>query len=567
MASLAPRPEVAVKSNHHCGIVAACSVVLLALAPNLGAQEASSGKPIGAIQDWSQRQIVFSRDALAQHPDLVYREPRVLQQALQRWQVPDWGRFYPHNSMASPSSSKPASERDWSVPGLGGKLAANVFPAKFSINPQAPPDCVKDFVVFGLNIEGATGGQANLIAFDNLYVNAQGTGFCSGTAPKLYFAYNISTVAGGKITTSPVLSQDGTKIAFVEDIPANAGLGITASSILHVLTWTAGQGAIGNAAPPSSMTSVTFSATNEITSSPWIDYGADTAYVGSANGDLYQITGVFTASPTLSGPPDWPVTVSKNFALTSPVLDVIRGLVMVGSANGALYQINTSTSAVAKLQIGQTGGTTFGIIAPPIVDITNNTTFVVDADNGTSAVLVQVQTSNLQVLSTGNIGLGSTTGTKLKLYQPAFSNAYYTKPSSGLVSVCGTGSGDSTPWQYTFGFTGAVMNTPASTSQQLLISTTAQCTGWTEFYNPNINGGTDFFFFGLTEDCDAAGTAGGCVAEIVGNTQPISATAQVHSGPSGIVVDNYSLDIGASSIYFSALSQDTVYKFTQNGLQ
>jgi len=39
------------------------------------------------------------------------------------------------------------------------------------------------------------------------------------------------------------------------------------------------------------------------------------------------------------------------------------------------------------------------------------------------------------------------------------------------------------------------MNTPFSFSQQLLTSTAAQCSGWTEFFNPNVGGsaGTDFF--------------------------------------------------------------------------
>jgi hypothetical protein len=42
--------------------------------------------------------------------------------------------------------------------------------------------------------------------------------------------------------------------------------------------------------------------------------------------------------------------------------------------------------------------------------------------------------------------------------------------------------------------------------------------------------------------------------------------ATVYSGPSGIVIDNYSPDSQASSIYFTAISEDIAYKFTQNGL-
>jgi hypothetical protein len=111
------------------------------------------------------------------------------------------------------------------------------------------------------------------------------------------------------------------------------------------------------------------------------------------------------------------------------------------------------------------------------------------------------------------------------------------------------------------------MDTVPSFSKQLLTSTLARCTGWTEFFNPNVGGvlGTDFFFFGLTQDCTGPGTSGGCVVEITGtNTTPTTAT--VTGGTSGIVVDNYSAGED-SSIYFVALSVNTAYKFTQNGLQ
>jgi hypothetical protein len=109
------------------------------------------------------------------------------------------------------------------------------------------------------------------------------------------------------------------------------------------------------------------------------------------------------------------------------------------------------------------------------------------------------------------------------------------------------------------------MKTTPAGSLQLLTSTAARCTGWTEFYNPNVSGGTDFFFFGLTQDCTATGAAGGCVVAHTGANTYTKAT--VDGGPSGIVIDNYSTAGQASSIYFTAEKIDTAYKFTQNGLQ
>jgi hypothetical protein len=43
--------------------------------------------------------------------------------------------------------------------------------------------------------------------------------------------------------------------------------------------------------------------------------------------------------------------------------------------------------------------------------------------------------------------------------------------------------------------------------------------------------------------------------------------ATVDGGPSGIVVDNYSMAGQASSIYLMAGKLNTAYKFTQSGLE
>ncbi len=119
---------------------------------------------------------------------------------------------------------------------MGGRLAANMFPAKYSFDPAATPDCTNDYVVFGLNVAGINGGRANLVAFNNLYVGTVPVvGMCgAGPLPKTMFGYNITTVGAGRIATSPVLSADGKKIAFVET-------GST-SAVFHVLTWATGAG-------------------------------------------------------------------------------------------------------------------------------------------------------------------------------------------------------------------------------------------------------------------------------------------------------------------------------------
>jgi hypothetical protein len=539
-----------VNPKHAYGAVAVWCVVFFALGSSISAQEAVAPTHTGVPQDWSERHILFSRDGLALHPDLIYREPRILHQAMQRWQTPNSDVFRGADPLPA-SVNDSGQGRDWNVL-LGGRLAPDMFPAKYSFNPASPPSCSGDYVVFGLGTPGVTGGRANLVAFNNLYA---GTGGLCGATETVLFAYNITTATGGEIVTSPILSEDGTKIAFVESLGTSA--------IFHVLTWTAGQGTLTDAAAPT-MTSLTYSPSfNSTTSSPWVDYGTDTVYLGADNGEVYKITGVFKGTPTLAGSP-WPVTVSTSYRLSPPVLDSNLGYLMVGSANGNLYRINIATGALSTLVVGKSGGTSPGIVAGPIVDVTNGTTFAVSANDGTSAVLVQADTASMTQLSKARIGEGSTGGTAIQLYEPAFTNGYFTNPANGDVRLCGTGAADTTPWQYSFGFIGRIMRTTVSFSQQLLTSTAARCTGWTEFFNPNISGGTDFFFFGLTQDCTATGAPGGCVEALTGTST--FTTTTVDGGPSGIVVDNYSTAGQASSIYLMGDKIDYAYKFTQNGL-
>jgi hypothetical protein len=560
--------EVPVKPSHIFSAVAALCAVFYALGPSLHAQEATVLRHTGAPQDWSERSIVFSRDGLARHPELLTREPRVLHQAMQRWQAPTWDAMQTIDPLTISAKPLPP-HRDWNASLGAGRVAPHMFPLKFSFNPGAPPDCVNDFVVFGMSTTGSS-SQANLVAFNNLYVADDGSGLCPGTAPNVLFAYNITTIGGG-ISTSPIISLDGTQIGFVESIS-----GATPSAVFHVLTWSATDGGTitAPATPtPTAMTTLPFSATHSTTSSPWIDYGNDIVYVGDDAGTMYQITDVFGGTPTLSGSP-WPVVLSAASHLSPAVLDSGLGMLMVGSQDGHLYQINTATGAHTAVAIGA-GVNSSGIVAPPIVDVTNGTTFTVSANDGSSAVLVELDTASLTQVSKARIGLGAAipfggSSTTIHLGQPAFNNNYYNSPTTGSITLCGTSPTNTSPYQYTLGFVGTTMNT-LGLATQLSTSTTNRCTGWTEFYNPNADGGlgTDFYFFGLTQDCTqyAAGVTTGCVVALSSNSLIATSAAAVKNGPSGIVVDNYSTAAQASSIYLSAVGASTAYKFTQVSLQ
>ena len=535
-------------------------ISLLILVTALTAQVAEHRTRIGFPQDWTHRHLVFHRQMLWQHPQLA-AEPRVLHQFIRKMPYSAVGALAASDE-ASTSTTAPM-QRDWNVSLGGGKVAFGMSPLKYGFDITAAPSCANDFVAFGLDVAGVTGGQGNLVAFNNLYRGPGG--FCGTGTPTTYFSYNTTTVAGGSIGTSPVISIDGKKIAFVESTAT--------SSIFHVLKWATGPGngtspvvsatpGVGNTA---TMTSLTYAPANTNTrSSPWIDYEQDTAYVGANNGRLYKITGVFRGTPTLAGAP-WPVLINNNRLLTGPVLDQLTRNIFVGDARGILWSVNANTPAtVRSLNVGLPGATNATIFDPPIVDVDNGTVFAISSNDGTSAVVVQADTGTLAQLRRARIGQGSSGGFTANLYGGAFTNDYFNNPASGSMFLCGTGAADTTPWRYSFLFTGRVLNANPSSSGQILNFIDSRCSPITEFFNPNIgSAGTDFFFWGMTSNCFAAV---GCVMSRT-NTGVVLTVSETN-GTSSIIVDNISTATHASSIYFSTEGAPRrAVKLTQNGLQ
>ncbi len=321
-------------SQHRYAMAAWCVGCLL-LTATLWAQEADILRSKGVPQDWSDHSIVFTLDGLAQHPELIYQEPRILHQLMQRFQARG-KNVVPEVESEAVSAGAKVHHRDWSYALGKGHVSADMYPAKWTFDPSAPPSCANDYVVFGLATAGAALGQANLVAFNNLYAGAGG--LCT-TGPSVYFAYDVTTVTGGKVATSPVISLDGTKIAFVESLGT--------ASIFHVLTFTPGQGGVLSAATPTAMTSLTYSSSNTTSSSPWIDYASDIVYVADDNGVLNKITGVFEGTPTLVTSSPWPITVSSGSRLGPPVLDKSRGLLLAG---GGTATSTRSTRQAARSQ-------------------------------------------------------------------------------------------------------------------------------------------------------------------------------------------------------------------------
>ncbi|MGA7220529.1 MAG: hypothetical protein WBX38_19595 [Candidatus Sulfotelmatobacter sp.] len=492
---------------------------------------------------------------------------------------------------------------DWAVSLEKGYVPANQFPAKYQFAVTAE-DCTSDYVVMGLTVTSGT--QANLVGINNLYTGA--TPKCNSGTPWVAFAYNTATQTGGQIKTSPVISPDGTKVAFIEST--------SSGSYFHVLllpktlpTPPAQNGTVLSPLTPTScatpttygcMTTLAIqTSATDSNSSPWVDYNSDTAYVGADNGLLYKITPVFRggAPALVSDPGNWPVTLAAstqtNKILTAPVVDDTAGRIFVGDGYGYLYAVSLTSPAntyAARIEVGWvydgttdgSGGAGTGVVDPPIAltDPANSATDQVFAFTGCSivqgigAAISQIganftSSSTLTTSNTVDLGSGSGNGdcTGGNVHGGTFDNAFWVNGSAtGHMIGCGFVSGTTTkplkpsnPRMYFFPFAG---NTITSTnSSSFLVNSTVgeECSPLTEF----DNGTTDRLFFGVGGTSNAylesstittALTTPNCTGT---PTSTCVTSPAALGGTSGIVIDNQ-LSNGGTNIYFSTLAAGSV---------
>ncbi|HEY7098140.1 MAG TPA: hypothetical protein VH437_15545 [Terriglobales bacterium] len=592
-------------------------LVLVLTAPVIAQQDSvSREKHVGRVQDWTMNHIVFGGGLLgADLQTAIEAEPRILFHLAARnldgmagtaVRAPQRGKVDGGNQ------NPPKDVRvDWSVNLGAGVVAQNMYPAKFTFDVGGTPDCTNDYVVFALNAAGANGGQANLVGINRLYSGANPR-FCNNANPRVNWAYNGTTVAGGLIRTSPVISLNGTKIAYVESL-ANR-------TIFHILTWVAGQGTSAtNAVNPtangactaatSCLKSLTLSATATDTfSSPWVDYATDKAFVGSDDGKIYRISCVFNCALNSNPTIDWTFTLpvaGTGGALpqpNGPVYNSPYGYLIVGDQLGELWTIKantgTPTLVAGPIMVGGGGCTVinppgrtgtpapctpalgaYGIPDSIILDARGNSKKILafsgnDGTVGSAAVVAQLD-QTLTNLIRAHVGLGG-----INIHTGALDNNYWgTTPATGRLFMCGTGPADTTPYHYWIGFTSyPKMNTTPTGSLQRLNAANVQCVPYTEFFNPNINlggvaGHHDLLMSGLVD-----ATNGYIITNDI-STGVITAglnSVNYPGGISGIIIDNSSTQSQASSLYFSTLgvvnvgtcgNQRCAVKLTQANLQ
>ena len=451
------------------------------------------------------------------------------------------------------------------------------FPAKFVFDVTAAPSCTDDFVAMGIPATPASGGQANIIGLNNLYSSSTPGAYCSGSGPNVMFAYASGT---GQIPASVSLSQTGTQIAYIENVP-------TGSSYFHVLTiGTTGTngtsataavvpGAAGgnNAVDQSVLLSPDGGTTNQSsTNAPFIVYtpndASDVAYAttyswsGSGSGYLYKLSNVFNGSAT----PAIVWSVAIDAVPSTPVYDAISNKIFFTDSNGRIdYVTDTGTSPSVAYGAVVAPGTTSEF--PVIVDSTNEMVYASFNSNGTNAIIVQAPTS---MASTVSVPVGPANTTYTGPYAVEFNNAWYTGSGTPLMYVAGTGIG-SIPTLYSVGFgSGGVMNASVSAATPLAIGN-ADSSPLTEFYNSTL--ARDYLFVGVTNNCIATvgGGTGGCVMSLditsgfplVG---PATTALPAAGGATGIIVDNDSSLAQAASVYYATKTGATLVKATQSGL-
>lgn len=548
-------------------ILASAAGVLVDGLPIRSGAQARVDEHIGAPLDWSTRHIIFTNGASVEVAAAAARDPRSWMQWARR------NAFWFGNRGRRPEV--PTSPRrhirfDWAMSlGSNGGMPIGETPAKYSFNTTGY-SCANDFVVY---VIGATPGatQANIVAFNNLYTGTVSSSCPFGpqtppttdyTQPTFMWSYQVGT---GAVNLSPVLSLNGNEVAFIES--AN-------DAMFDVLTWVSGQGtsATSPATPGAGGSSVvrldytnttvagcTANAAGDNNSSPYIDYGSDSAYVGANNGELYRISGVFNGTPTV----EYCITVNAGAALTSPVYDSVSNSVFVSDGH-SVYAYTPGANGftlVRSIAVAKASVAGNPIILSPIVDSTNGFVYVFSAADSTDAHTIAAQlNTSLTTQTTAAIGLPAAQF----VLDGDFDNAYFTNgptTGAGTLYACGTQANNGNkPSLYALSFSApnGLMNTTPAMSDNRNINSAANPNGSCSPLLDFFDGTNDRLFVGTGNYTGTGGanlvTEWSVNTRIASNaTKPGNTATNEWGGTSAFTIDNVNPNPQTSSIYFGTL--------------
>jgi hypothetical protein len=515
---------------------------VLTLSPVLlGQASPDSGAGVSVPNDWSHQHVIFSRPATAEQARRVQQDPRYRQQLARhagvRLPVAQGSEDWASEGWLSENAPLPGRngiKGDWSLDmGINATVGAGNYAAKYSFGGSTAScagDPQPDFVVYSTGLTGAF-GQANVVAYDNLYSG------CGGIVPTVYWAYNTG---GATILTSPVFSLDGTQIAWVQKNAAGHG-------VLNLVKWApsttetiTSPTALGFMSATAYLTCTAPCRTAKVlqqggtsnadtNSSVFYDYRDDTAYVGDDAGWLHKFTPVFNGSLTEVGGA-WPVRVNPGSptALNSPVYDGVSGNVFVTDKGGYIYWVS---SAGAVTQSGQLDFSTAtdsgpGMVQGPIVDSTAGVVYVFATSDGSGGCPIGIAGSDCSVVyslnttfSAGDVPPRAIVGTSTRepatpspLYIGAFDSTYENSSNAtGNLYVCGNTGGDPVLYQVAIaaGSFGTVTAGPVLSTS---IPATP-CSPVTDIRNPNVSGGATEWIFASTATFGSSSAcgSGGCI--------------------------------------------------------
>ena len=606
-----------------------------------------SAPQVGIIQDWSTQHVIYTRNGSVDDMLKVRNDPRFLNSYLLHYK-----REHPSQIQTAPANDTTLSESayaegsaaemqpelltlrpeplplppvhkpplknkhtkiDWAVD-LGGTygMAIGESPAFWGYSPVGTPTCttskgqIGDFIVFSLKATPAKSSQANLVGLTNLYAGSSPTGIC-GSLPTFLFSYAIGS--GGSLL-SPVLSLDGTKVAWIENTGTGSG-----QAVFHVTTWVYGEGTsattgavavdVENGTCTSgkscdvaidyttltTLTGCTATSFINTNSEIYVDYPSDTAFVGADNGILYHLKGIFKGTPTF----DYCTTVnaSASTGLSGGVYDShLSTPEFFISDSKVIYAYTLGASGFTKVATyTYASGAAATYTGPgPLLDAFNNYIYLFSADDLAGHTSVTQLTTSLTSPTVVPLGPASTDSYKV-LFYGTFDNNYFNngpKVAGSTLYTCG-GYTSQTAAQalYAIGFTssGTVNTTPVMGANINVDPPTAAhpngtCSPITEFFD----GSKDRIFLGMGEHL---ATTGANVIQMWDvTTRPTTAstyTAQAANyagGSSGLIIDNKANSTAqAESVYFTTLVPQNVsgqscasgrvcaVKLTQSGLQ
>lgn len=537
---------------------------------------ARAGEHYGYPTDWSSQRLVLAGATAPAALAAGKKDPRHVYNMVRRMAaIENEKRHHDHRH-----DEHHRMKIDWAVSLGNGYVPQSQYPAKYSFQINTE-DCNNDYTLFALYLASGSGTQANIVGINNLYTGA--TPACNGGQPWVAFAYNTAT-NGGQIQTSPMLSANGAKVAFVEST--------STGSYFHVLglpnpipappaqtgTVLAPQVPATNCASPTGpgcMTTLQISSGPNTYSSPWVDYNNDSAYIGTDSGTLVKIFPVFGGgTPQAVNSTNWPFLVSSGKVLSSPVVDDAVGRIFLGDLSGNFYgvDLNAPTAANLATEALGNGASQGGIVDSPLIISDPSPTPIIDqvfAFTGCSTVLglaaavAQLPANFASGAAYQAMSLGGSTGNACpgsNAHMGSVDNTFWTKgfATGHLIACgfqsCGTGSG-ACPKMYDFPFLNNQITT-ASVSKKIDNNKGEECSPLAEFFD----GTNDRIFFG-----SGSSTSGEIQSFIVGNGTAITfSTVTAPSalgGTSGIVMDNQ-LSNGGTNIYFSTLARGDVNNTT-----